>query len=208
MQIGKRTSNILRENREEILQTWISRQKKDPRIRDNEPIVKSLSFNAMEFINMLINLIAELEVQCEKYEAMCLSSTKVEHFIQSILSEDISLSPKLSAVIDILNQMSERRERSGFKPFEIASAINIFKECLIPYINRYYKDSPETFLNEMTSISRLTDTLALITSQTIVNRREAIIRQQTQDILELSTPTIQMWDKILIAPLIGTSEAP
>jgi rsbT co-antagonist protein RsbR len=53
----------------------------------------------------------------------------------------------------------------------------------------------------------LLDQLGLFTTEVHQKAREEIINRQQQDMLELSTPVVMLWDKILALPLIGTLDS-
>jgi rsbT co-antagonist protein RsbR len=49
--------------------------------------------------------------------------------------------------------------------------------------------------------------MGLVMVENFIRSREEIIRQQRADMLELSTPVIKVWDKILTLPIIGTLDS-
>jgi rsbT co-antagonist protein RsbR len=53
----------------------------------------------------------------------------------------------------------------------------------------------------------LIDALALFTTETFLKAREAVIRRQQEEMLELSTPVVKLWDGILALPIIGTLDS-
>jgi rsbT co-antagonist protein RsbR len=50
----------------------------------------------------------------------------------------------------------------------------------------------------------LLDKLGLHTAEVFIRSRQEIIARQQQQMLELSTPVVKLWDGILALPLIGT----
>jgi hypothetical protein len=56
-------------------------------------------------------------------------------------------------------------------------------------------------------VSRRARTLGLYTTEVYQQSRDDIIKRQAQELLELSTPVVQLWDKILVLPLIGTLDS-
>jgi rsbT co-antagonist protein RsbR len=65
----------------------------------------------------------------------------------------------------------------------------------------------EELANETWNATVLLDKLGLYTSQVYQQNREAIIARQQQELLELSTPVVQLWDNILALPVIGTLDS-
>jgi rsbT co-antagonist protein RsbR len=55
--------------------------------------------------------------------------------------------------------------------------------------------------------TELLDRLALFTAETFMSTREELINRQQQELLELSTPVVKLWDGILALPIIGTLDS-
>ena len=62
-------------------------------------------------------------------------------------------------------------------------------------------------MGDLVDVSTLLDSLALFSTEALQRSREAIIERQQQDVLELSTPVVELWDGILGLPLIGTLDS-
>jgi rsbT co-antagonist protein RsbR len=56
-------------------------------------------------------------------------------------------------------------------------------------------------------IVKLVDGLAAVTFETFIKGREEVILRQTDEITEISTPVIRVWDGILALPIIGTLDS-
>ena len=56
-------------------------------------------------------------------------------------------------------------------------------------------------------VNELLDKLGLYTTEVFQNGREEVIVRQQQELLELSTPVVKLWDGILALPLIGTLDS-
>jgi rsbT co-antagonist protein RsbR len=59
----------------------------------------------------------------------------------------------------------------------------------------------------MWTATMLVDKLGLYTTEVYQQSRDGIIKRQALELLELSTPVVQLWDKILALPLIGTLDS-
>ena len=57
------------------------------------------------------------------------------------------------------------------------------------------------------TVTKLVDKLGLYTVEVYAQSREGMIKRQSQELLELSTPVVELWDKILALPLIGTLDS-
>lgn len=111
-------------------------------------------------------------------------------------------------VRDFLVNISRSRGRQGFSPSETAAFVLSFKEPLVNLLRRTFTGQDEvTFLADVWVLSRLLDRLALLTTEAHQQAREEVIRRQAEEMLELSTPVIQLWEGILAIPIIGTLDS-
>ena len=65
------------------------------------------------------------------------------------------------------------------------------------------KGSAQQLADLTLTVTKLLDKLGLYTAEIYAQSREKIIKRQTQELLELSTPVVELWDKIVLLPLIG-----
>ncbi|CUI05233.1 RsbR, positive regulator of sigma-B [Janthinobacterium sp. CG23_2] len=107
----------------------------------------------------------------------------------------------------MLTEISQARVRQGFSSIETASFIFALKEPLFAYLRTALADNPIQLVEETTSTSALFDRLGLFTIEVYQKAREQVILRQQQELLELSTPVVQLWDGVLALPLIGTLDS-
>jgi rsbT co-antagonist protein RsbR len=107
---------------------------------------------------------------------------------------------------DLLNTVAGERAVQGFSPSETAVFVFSLKEPLFELLREEISDT-EVLARETWVASLLIDKLGLHTVEVYQNGREEIIRRQQEELLELSTPVIQLWDSILALPLIGTLDS-
>jgi rsbT co-antagonist protein RsbR len=81
------------------------------------------------------------------------------------------------------------------------------KEPLFTLLREEIKDDADKLAVEMWTATTLVDKLGLYTTEVFQQTRDDIIKRQGQELLELSTPVVQLWDKILALPLIGTLDS-
>ena len=110
-----------------------------------------------------------------------------------------------SEVRDLLTEISRERAQAGFTPTETATFVFSLKEPLFARLRSELQG--ELLAAETWSVSRLLDALGLLTMASYQKSREEVITRQQQELLELSTPVVQMWDGILALPLIGTLDS-
>ncbi|MBN3857240.1 MULTISPECIES: STAS domain-containing protein [unclassified Paraburkholderia] len=114
--------------------------------------------------------------------------------------------PEWEPVRAFLADMSAHRARQGFTPAETATFVFSLKQPLYARLRESFVNPAE--LAEVSwSINLLIDELGLYTTEVFQKSREAIIARQQEELLELSTPVVQLWEGILALPLIGTLDS-
>jgi rsbT co-antagonist protein RsbR len=114
--------------------------------------------------------------------------------------------PIWAPVREFLARISDSRARQGFRAAETATFVFSLKE---PVFNRLRGGSgdAETIAAETWRTTLLLDALGLYTTEVHQKSRDEIILRQQQEMLELSTPVVTLWDGILALPLIGTLDS-
>src|SRR3546814_123502 len=107
----------------------------------------------------------------------------------------------------LLKEATDRRVERGFTPSEMATFILSLKQPVFEALSDELKDSPADLLKDVWLVSRVLDQLGLYTNEVYIAEREEIIQRQQTEMMELSTPVVQLWDKILALPLIGTLDS-
>src|SRR5690242_2890304 len=120
--------------------------------------------------------------------------------------EDIE-TPEWRPIRELLEDLSRDRAIQGFSPTETATFIFSLKEPLFALLREELRDDVERLVRETRTTSRLIDRLGLYTIECYARTREEVIRRQQEELLELSTPVVQLWDGILALPLIGTLDS-
>jgi rsbT co-antagonist protein RsbR len=105
-----------------------------------------------------------------------------------------------------LASISRSRSRQGFSPRETALLLFALKRPLFTTLRAAIPDSRE-LADATWETSVLLDSLGLYTVEASLRSREEIISRQQQELLELSTPVVELWDGILALPMIGTLDS-
>jgi rsbT co-antagonist protein RsbR len=113
---------------------------------------------------------------------------------------------KLSAVSEILSSISIARAKQGFSPRETGIYIFSLKTALLDALKTDIKE-PESLYTQSMAVSKLIDSFGITTFETYIKGREEVILRQTDEIAEISTPVIRVWDGILALPIIGTLDS-
>ncbi|MBS1804249.1 MAG: STAS domain-containing protein [Acidobacteria bacterium] len=108
---------------------------------------------------------------------------------------------------ELLSSISASRARQGFSPTDVATFVLSLKQPLFVLIRDKMGKSPDQLFETVWSSTRLLDSLALITTEAYTATREELIMRQQQELLELSTPVVKLWDGILALPIIGTLDS-
>ncbi|WP_432929500.1 STAS domain-containing protein [Microbispora sp. CA-135349] len=110
----------------------------------------------------------------------------------------------LTDVRGLLAEVSRARARQGYTPSETARAVFSLKEAVYELIEA---DGQAEALRGFVWFSRLIDDLGLYTFETYTAAREKIILDQAEQLLELSTPVVKLWEGIVAVPLVGTLDS-
>jgi len=109
-------------------------------------------------------------------------------------------------VRDLLAELSDSRASQGYSPSETATFVLSLKQ---PAFERLRAGIADTAVlgEQMWQATQIIDALALFTMEAYQKSREGVIQRQQQELMELSTPVVQLWQDILALPLIGTLDS-
>ena len=119
---------------------------------------------------------------------------------------DTATGPEWVAVRGFLVDLSRSRAILGFSPSETASFVLSLKDPLFDRLRSSATERDEMWAGLRTTTSMI-DGLALYTTEVFQRAREDVIRRQQQELLELSTPVVKLWEGVLALPLIGTLDS-
>ena len=106
-----------------------------------------------------------------------------------------------------LEDLSRTRARQGFSPSETATFVFSLKQPLFARLRQEIGRDPDALGDEMWNASVVLDRLGLYTTEVYQKSREEVIVHQQREMLELSTPVVQLWQGVLGLPLIGTLDS-
>ncbi|MEA5365350.1 STAS domain-containing protein [Amycolatopsis sp., V23-08] len=123
--------------------------------------------------------------------------------ITAVFSLDGDLSkPEYTELKAQLGDLSRTRARQGFSPSETAAGVFALKQAVSELTEK-----DDSSFREVLTFSNLLDTLGLWTFETYASAREEIIREQSEQLLELTTPVVKLWEGVLAVPLVGTLDS-
>lgn len=171
----------LQDSGDELLNEWLTSQRTASRRQLSRAEEQSLAASSREFLSLL----------------------------KSALQKSGIVDPQAgdwAAVRNFLTSVSASRAKAGYSPTETATFVFSLKEPLFRRIQANYKD-PQELGQGTWEVTIAIDKLGLYTAEAYQKTRDDIIGRQQQELLELSTPVVRLWDGILALPLIGTLDS-
>ena len=104
----------------------------------------------------------------------------------------------------LLGALSRNRAQQGFSPSETARSLFALKQAVLEVAE---EAGASTTRIEFVDFSRILDELGIFTFETYAQARDRIISQQAEEMLELSTPVVKLWEGIVAVPLVGTLDS-
>jgi rsbT co-antagonist protein RsbR len=173
--------DIIRQREREILSEWVALQASSAASRRDLISESDLGRQSAEFLSAFRAAVAE----SERFEPSARSWHEVRQLLTSV---------------------TESRARQGFSPSETATFVFSLKQPLFAQLQAHVADR-DALARETWAMTTLLDQLGLFTTEVHQKSREGIILRQQQEMLELSTPVVTLWNGILALPLIGTLDS-
>ena len=178
--IGSPISEVLARGEESFLNEWI--QNIHASTRSSASIAES-----------------ELRQQCQKF------LTSFRAGLNDVGASNPN-DPRWKPLRELLGELSRSRAIQGFSPTETATFVFSFKEPLFRRLREDVRDA-QILADQIWGATELLDAFGLYTTDAFLKTREDLIRRAQEDMLELSTPVVKLWDGILALPLIGTLDS-
>jgi rsbT co-antagonist protein RsbR len=173
---------LLAEDEQALLGDWIESQKKSGALRSGQISEAELTENSRRLVAGLRGGAASGQF------------------------EDIS-GPIWDQSRSVLEDVSRSHATLGLTPAETATFVLSLKEPLFALLRQKIGKDPDRLAEEIWKATLLLDKLGLFTLETFQKNREDIIARQQQELLELSTPVVRLWEGVLALPLIGTLDS-
>jgi len=181
MAAGQVLQQIIAKTQKELLAEWLASQTADGATRPD--LMKE----------------SELREQCREFLALLEAATRTGDL------ENVSGS-EWAPVREFLGAISRSRAIQGFSPAETATFVFSLKKPLFSRLRREVSDV-QALADEFWGTTVLLDRLGVYTTEIYQKTREEVIARQQQELLELSTPVVNLWKDILALPLIGTLDS-
>ncbi|WP_184909895.1 STAS domain-containing protein [Streptomyces luteogriseus] len=112
------------------------------------------------------------------------------------------------SVRDQLGRMAASRARTGTDPDGVATEVAALRE---PVTELLRAEFPEPYAPEaqeaVVALTVLMGTLRLVVLETTVSAGEELIARQREQLHEVATPVIKLWESTVAVPLIGTLDS-
>ncbi|GHB51922.1 anti-anti-sigma factor [Streptomyces cirratus] len=136
-----------------------------------------------------------------RYEADTLASALVTA-LDTTLPVD-QMANRHRELREAVRELSLRRARAGAEPTATSLSVLALKEVLLGIVRETVDDTGQLFSAALL-INQLLDAAGALSFATYVEGREEIIRRQSRQLLEVSTPVVRLWRQVVAVPLIGT----
>jgi rsbT co-antagonist protein RsbR len=172
-------TTLLDRSEAEILQRWIDTQLGGASFRPDRISRAELTEQSRRFLSLLRDALASG-------------------------SPDVH-APGWAGVRQLLEDLSASRARQGFSASEAATFLFSLKDPLFDALRA--SEAPEQAAAATRDANRMLDRLGLFVTEVFQRGREQVIIRQQQELMELSTPVVTLWDGVLALPVIGTLDS-
>lgn len=176
------TAKILQKRKKQILELWMKNQLVDFSLREDLMSNDEITIQSEELVDVLLQTLNNDNL------------------------EDVQ-SASFEPLYEVLESISLSRAKAGYSPRETGTFVLSLKDALLSTLQLEIKNDPVQLLEECMKVGKLIDSLSIVTFETFIKGREEVILRQTDEITEISTPVIRVWDGILAMPIIGTLDS-
>ena len=103
--------------------------------------------------------------------------------------------------------LSERIIRRGVETHEVLGIVLLLRDVLARSLFVHYQGDPEMLNRILDAYEPAANRIAVTVGVSFVEERERVIREQQAAIRELSTPVLQVRDRLVILPIIGVLDS-
>ena len=168
-------------------------------IQSNEGSILSGWMSELENATRRSDLMNDADLQRQGTELLRLFTTAVQS------GTDVQSEP-FASTREFLKEIARSRLDQGFSAAETAMFVLSLKQPVFNALRANVKNAAD-LVDEIWLAGNLLDQLAMLTVTSAVGFREQTILRQQEEMLELSTPVVTLWDGILALPLIGTLDS-
>jgi rsbT co-antagonist protein RsbR len=179
---ASRLPAIVEQHQKEVLAEWLNNQTTSGAWRAGRIQEAQVRDESQRFLGLLTKAIQE----------------GIEFDTRSVQWADIR---------EFLSELSRSRATQGFTPSQVATFVFSLKKALFKRVSETLKSEPAVLADALWDATIVLDALGLYTTEIFQQAREQLIARQQEELIELSTPVVQLWDGVLALPLIGTLDS-
>ena len=172
---------ILQKERNNVLELWLNNLLTDPNLREDLMSNGDLKSQSEELLNSFIDSLNDESIEDNQSNAF-------------------------DSVNEILSSISISRAKQGFSPRETGTYIFSLKNALLQVLQQEIKDKSSLY-SQNQKITQIMDSFTQTTFETFIKGREEVILRQSDEMAEISTPVIRVWDGIVVLPILGTLDS-
>lgn len=180
--LAKKTIESIRKYEPQVLASWNENLKSGGAASDSRISANELNEQTRQFLNLVV--VASSDADASNLSGKEWVDTR-----------------------KFLEDLSHTRALKGFESQRTAHFIFSLKRPLFELMRQTYADDPLALADQSWAISEMLDNLGLHTIASFQKSREEVISRQQEELLELSTPVVKLWDGILALPMIGTLDS-
>src|SRR4051812_10667271 len=177
---ASRAAGILKKHEKDLLSDWMKELKDSGATSDGKINEAELQSQAQDFVRLL--------------------QEATQHGTDPDRAE-------WAPVKEFLDGVSRSRAVQGFTSDQTATFIFSFKKPLFARLRTEVGSDAASLADETWAATELLDKLGMHTIRSFQKTREDVIRRQQEEMLELSTPVVKLWDGVLALPMIGTLDS-
>ena len=180
--LASRLPAIVEQHQQEILAEWVRLQLENGTWRAGRLHESQLRDESQRFMNLLANTIRN-GIQFDPRNA------------------------QWAEIREFLSELSRSRATQGFSPTQVATFVFSLKQPVFACLRVSLVNEPQVLADALWEATTLLDALGLYTTEMYQHARESVISRQQEELIELSTPVVELWPGILALPLIGTLDS-
>jgi rsbT co-antagonist protein RsbR len=180
--LQKATVDAIKQGESDLLAGWMANLERSGALTDNRINKDQVAQQAKDFLGLLVTATATGDVS------------------------DLGKA-EWGDTRQFLDGLSKNRARQGFDSQHTAHFVFSLKRPLFDLLQKVYASDGKALSTELWAVSELFDTFGMHTISTFQRTREEVILRQQEELLELSTPVVKLWDGVLALPMIGTLDS-
>jgi rsbT co-antagonist protein RsbR len=180
--LASRLPAIVEQHQQEILTEWVRLQLEAGAWRAGRLVESQLRDESQRFLALLV--------------------TNLRNSVQFDTRDS-----QWAEIREFLGELSRSRATQGFSPSQVATFVFSLKQPIFTRLRLSLLSEPEALADSMWEATVLLDALGLYTTEVYQQARESVISRQQEELIELSTPVVELWPGILALPLIGTLDS-